>query len=67
VGVSWWATSAAPDPTAYLKVTYQDTSACGELRSADGGQVRLTVTGSHDPVTIPLAQITHLTVVAGCG
>lgn len=41
-------------------------SACGALRSADGGQLRLAVTGNHDPITVPLAQITNLTVVPTC-
>ncbi|MFY9808212.1 MAG: hypothetical protein WAK86_13210 [Pseudonocardiaceae bacterium] len=32
--------SGAPtDPPAYLRVTYDNTSACGALRSADGGQI----------------------------
>jgi hypothetical protein len=66
VGVSWWAPPAPTDPPAYLKVTYSNTSACGALRSADGGQIRLTVTGNHDPITVPLAQITNLTIVPAC-
>jgi hypothetical protein len=66
VGVSWWAPPAPADPPAYLKVTYSNTSACGALRSADGGQIRLAVTGSHDPIAIPLTQITNLTVVPTC-
>ncbi|MGH3928245.1 MAG: hypothetical protein ACRDS9_24355 [Pseudonocardiaceae bacterium] len=36
------------------------------LRSADGGQIRLTVTGNHDPIAIPLTQITNLTIVSAC-
>ena len=67
VGVSWWAPPAPTDPPAYLKVTYRNTSACGTLRSADNGQIRLTVTGNHDPIIIPLTQITNLTIVATCG
>jgi len=67
VGVSWWAPPAPTHPPAYLKVVYQNTSACGALRSADNGQIRLTVAGNHDPIVIPLTQITNLTVVAACG
>jgi hypothetical protein len=66
VGASWWAPPAPTDPPAYLKVTYSNTSACGVLRSADGGLIRLTVTGNHDPIAIPLTQITNLAVVARC-
>jgi hypothetical protein len=66
VGVSWWAPPASTDPPAYLKVTYSSTSACGALRSADNGQIRLTVTGNHDPIAVPLTQITNLAVVATC-
>ncbi|MGH3886177.1 MAG: hypothetical protein ACRDSZ_06335 [Pseudonocardiaceae bacterium] len=66
VGVSWWAPPAPTDPPAYLMVTYSNTSACGVLRSADGGQIRLTVTGNHDSITIPLTQITNLTIVSTC-
>ncbi len=66
VGVSWWAPPAPADPPAYLKVTYNNTSACGALRSADNAQIRLTVTGNHDPITIPLSRITNLAVVATC-
>jgi len=50
VGVSWWAPPAPTDPPAYLKVTYHNTSACGVLRSADNGQIRLTVTGDNEPI-----------------
>ncbi len=66
VGVSWWAPSAPTDPPAYLKVIYNNTRACGTLRSADGGQIRLAVTGIHDPIAIPLTQINNLTIVASC-
>jgi len=66
VGVSWWAPPAPTDPPAYLKVTYRNTSACGTLRSADNGQIRLTVTGNQEPTTVPLTQITNLRVVGTC-
>jgi hypothetical protein len=66
VGVSWWAPQAPSDSHAYLKVTSPDVIACGTLRSADGRQVRLTVAGSPDLITIPLSQITNLAVVTTC-
>ncbi|MGH3782136.1 MAG: hypothetical protein ACRDRO_16340 [Pseudonocardiaceae bacterium] len=49
-----------------MRVTYQHTSACGTLRSADNGQIRLTVIGNHDPIAIPLNQVTNLAVLATC-
>jgi hypothetical protein len=64
--VSWWAPPDRTDPPAYLKVTSLNTSVCGTLRSADNGRIRLAVVGNHDPITIPLNQITNLTVVAIC-
>ncbi len=60
------AVAAGVDPPAYVKIAYSNTSACGALRSADGGQIRLTVTGNHDPIAIPLTQITNLTIVSTC-
>jgi hypothetical protein len=66
VGVSWWAPPASTSPPAYLKATFNNTDACGVLRSADNGQLRLAVIGRHDPIVIPLAQITNLAVVPGC-
>jgi hypothetical protein len=66
VGVSWWAPPAPTDPPTYLKITYSNTSACGTLRSADNGQIQLTVTGDHDPIAIPFTQIINLAFVATC-
>lgn len=67
VGVSWWAPPATTDPPAYLKATFDGTAACGEVLSADGGLLRLSVAGRHDPVVIPLSRLTNLAVVPGCG
>lgn len=66
VGVSWWAPPAPTDRPAYLKITSSNTSACGALRSADKGQIRLTVTDNNDSIIIPLTEISHLTVVTTC-
>ena len=66
VGVSWWAPPASTSPPAYLRATFNNTDACGVPRSADNGQLRLAVSGSRDPVVIPLAQITNLAVVPSC-
>jgi hypothetical protein len=68
VGVfaTWWAPAPAAKPPAYLKVTYGEKTACGELRSADNGVVRLKVSGANDPVGIPVGTVTNMAVVAGC-
>ncbi len=66
VGVTWWAPPAPASPPAFLKATFDNTEACGVLRSADNGQVRLAVTGRHDPLVIPLTHITNLAIVSGC-
>jgi len=64
--LTWWAPAAATDPPAYLVVTRASGSICGTLLSADGGTVRLRITGVHDPVTIPLSGIANLAVIAAC-
>jgi hypothetical protein len=64
--LTWWAPAAPPDPPAYLKVTHGGSSACGALASADDGSIRLTVTGAHDPLLIPLDSVTSMTVTAAC-
>jgi hypothetical protein len=66
VGVSWWAPPAPATSPAYLKATFNGTDACGVLLSADNGQLRLAMPGRHDPVTVPLTQISSLAVVPDC-
>ncbi len=68
VGVllTWWAPAAPASPPAYLKVTRPGSTVCGTLDSADGGIVRLTIAGVHQPVAIPLADITNLAVTSTC-
>jgi hypothetical protein len=63
---TWWAPAAPASPPAYLKVTYPGGTVCGTLDSADGGVVRLTVAGAHQPAAIPLATITNLAVTPTC-
>lgn len=60
IGVSWW---AQPTPATSLKVTIHHTSACGTPHSADNAQLRPTVTGNSDPITIPLNHITTLAIL----
>jgi hypothetical protein len=67
IAVSWWAPAAAVDPPGYLRVTYDRTSSCGELLSADGGQLRLKIDGADKPLVVPSTRITNLKVVAKCG
>jgi hypothetical protein len=64
--LTWWAPAAPAKPPAYLVVTRLGGSVCGVLDSADGGIVRLTVTGAHNLVAIPLTTVTNMTVTASC-
>jgi hypothetical protein len=66
VALTWWAPPAPPTPPAYLQVTTADGATCGKLSTADGGQIRLTVAGAHEPAVIPLAAVRNLAVVAAC-
>jgi hypothetical protein len=64
--LTWWAPAAHARPPAYLKVTRPGGTVCGILKSADGGTLRLTVTGMHQPVAIPLTTVTNLAVTPAC-
>lgn len=64
--LTWWAPTAPPTPPAHLTVDHADTTTCGVLLAADGGQVRLAVAGTHDPVRIPVAAIKNLAIVTQC-
>jgi hypothetical protein len=64
--LTWWAPAAPASPPAYLKVTRPGGTACGTLKSADGGILRLTVAGAHQPVAIPLTTVTNLAVTLTC-
>lgn len=66
VGVSWWAPPARIELPGYVRVSYDNTTACGVLRSADRRQLQVAMTGHREPVTIPLTQISNLTVVTTC-
>lgn len=73
--LTWWAPAAPKDPPAFVVVTStteprgpgpDGMSVCGVLQSADGGQLRLKVNGSHDPVVVPLRDLANVAVVATC-
>jgi hypothetical protein len=64
--LTWWAPAAPADPPAYLKITRTGGSVCGVLASADNGSIRLTAPGAHDPLVIPMATVTSMTVTAAC-
>jgi len=64
--LTWWAPAAPATPPAYLEVSRPGGAVCGTLDSADGGVLRLTVAGVHEPVAIPLTMVTNLAVVAAC-
>ena len=66
IGVSWWAPTTQSNQSTQLKITFLNASVCGALHSVDNGQIRLTVRGKREPITIPLALITGFTVVATC-
>jgi hypothetical protein len=64
--LTWWAPAAPATPPAYLKVTSQGGTSCGILQSADGGALRLAITGTHIPVVLPLITIRNLSIAASC-
>jgi hypothetical protein len=64
--LAWWAPTAPATPSAYLEVTYLHQTSCGILQSADGGQLRLTTPGIHNPIVTSLTTITNLAVVPKC-
>lgn len=64
--LTWWAPAAPAKPPAYLKVSRPGGTVCGILESADGGTLRLTVAGTHQPVTIPLTTVTNMSITSTC-
>jgi hypothetical protein len=64
--LTWWAPAAPTQPPAYLKVTRPSGTVCGILASADGGTLRLTVAGAHEPVAIPLTTVSNMAVTPTC-
>jgi hypothetical protein len=63
---TWWAPTATPSPPAHVTVNYRGGVTCGTLQSADGGRLRLTVAGAHEPAVIPFSQVTNLAVTTTC-
>jgi hypothetical protein len=66
IGLTWWAPAAPPASKNYLKIDDTHGSTCGTLESADGGKIRLTVAGRHDPVVIDLSAVRNIFVVDAC-
>lgn len=64
--VTWWAPAQAAAPPAYLSVVHGRATSCGTLLGTSHGMLRLSPHGSQHPVTIPLTQITSITVTASC-
>ncbi|HEY8044963.1 MAG TPA: hypothetical protein VIF35_11905 [Streptosporangiaceae bacterium] len=64
--VTWWAPAQPAAPPAYLRVARGSVITCGTPRGTSHGVVRLSPPGGQPPVTIPLAQITGITVTASC-
>lgn len=52
--LTWWAPAAPAKPSVSLEVTGPGGTNCDVLLVTDCGTQRLTVTGIHEPVTIPL-------------
>lgn len=66
--VTWWAPAEeGKEAPVYLKVDHRGGPGCGELRSADGGKLRLKSPGRHAPVVIELSVVTNIKVVKSCG
>ena len=53
-------------PAAHLEVAIHGSTACGTLQSADGGVLRLSVAGAHEPTATPLTMVTNIAIVANC-
>lgn len=66
VVTTWWAPRAARPPAYVRVVDLQGAVVCGAVRSADGGMLRLTVAGAHEPAVVPLSAVRNLAVVARC-
>ena len=64
--LTWWGSAPPASPPAFLKVTQGGNTICGTLQSADGGKIRLSVAGAHEPAAIPLTSVANLAVVASC-
>lgn len=65
---TWWAPAAPTEKKpAYLQVSHPGGPSCGILSSADGGRLRLKSPGRHEPVVVPLTNVTGIKVVKACG
>ncbi|MGW2703180.1 hypothetical protein [Streptomyces sp. NPDC001340] len=65
--VTWWAPAdEGKDKPVYLKVSHPGGPSCGTLASADGGRFRLRIPGRHEPVVVPLRDVTNVAVVRSC-
>ncbi|MDR1442712.1 MAG: hypothetical protein LBJ02_10100 [Bifidobacteriaceae bacterium] len=64
LAVLWLAPPSSQTPN--LLVQHGASATCGKLLSADGGTVRLQVSGAHDPVAIAFGQISNMRIVQDC-
>lgn len=63
----WWSGTKPPSPPAYMQVDVSGVPpACGVLKSADNGHIRLQVAGEEDPRTIPLTSIANVLLKSSC-
>lgn len=61
----WWAPKA--DAPASLTVTTDTGTVCGELITADGGELRLKVADQSAPQVIPFDEVANMKQGTGCG
>ncbi|MFP8885690.1 hypothetical protein [Streptomyces mangrovi] len=61
--LTWWAPGARP---ASVRVKYNTETVCGDLLSATGGELRISVPESASPLRIPLTAVGDISVVSGC-
>lgn len=63
----WWVTPAQPaQPPALVSVLHDKETSCGELVSADKGELRIKVPGERDPRSIPLSDMSNMKIVGHC-
>ncbi len=64
--VVWWWLPEAPEDPVVTVTTSAGVSACGTLASADGGTLRIAVTGASTPTIVPVTEVANLVVGTSC-
>ncbi|MGI5193923.1 hypothetical protein ACQEVY_09815 [Streptomyces sp. CA-288835] len=64
---TWWAPAApSKEKPTYLEISHPGGPSCGTLSYGDGGKLRLKSPGRHEPVVVPLVEVTNIKVVKAC-